>query len=208
MADPYEGLDPLFAARLQAFIAASGGGISLGSGYRSVERQAQLWAEAVRKYGSEAAARKWVAPPGKSNHNRGVAYDLRFASDAARQWAHANAARFGMFFPMGHEPWHIEPIRNALEENFDPEAYTDPPIGGVPAGDPTDPGFQMTRILAVLDKDLSDSLASPTGPGTGAEGLMDAMAPAGGQVLMDEGAGMTDLTESLRQEEPFDGDPR
>jgi hypothetical protein len=68
-----------------------------------------LFAEAVKKYGSEKAARKWVAPPGKSNHGRGVAADLDIANPGpAQTWAHANATRFGLQFPMSWEPWHIE----------------------------------------------------------------------------------------------------
>src|SRR5215471_14765346 len=81
--------------------------LTINSGYRSPERQAQLYAQAVAKYGA-GGARKWVAPPGHSEHNRGDAADLGFGSDAARQWVHANAAKYGLKFPMGHEPWHIE----------------------------------------------------------------------------------------------------
>lgn len=80
------------------------------SAYRSPERQAQLWEEALAKYGSPEAARKWVAPPGNSKHNHGQAVDLRFLGDEAKNWVHANAAQYGLHFPMAHEPWHIEPV--------------------------------------------------------------------------------------------------
>ncbi len=80
------------------------------SAYRSPERQAQLWEEALAKYGSPEAARKWVAPPGNSKHNHGQAVDLRFLGDDAQKWVHANAAQYGLHFPMSHEPWHIEPV--------------------------------------------------------------------------------------------------
>jgi hypothetical protein len=104
-----EGFNKDFAERLNAFLKnAPGRGISIYSGYRTVERQAELWEAALRKYGSPAAARKWVAPPGSSMHNKGGAADLRFASDEARRWAHENAALYGLNFRMGHEPWHIE----------------------------------------------------------------------------------------------------
>lgn len=46
------------------------------SAYRSTEKQARLFAEAVQKYGSEAAARKKVAPPGSSKHEGGTALDI------------------------------------------------------------------------------------------------------------------------------------
>lgn len=188
---PYEGLDPLFAARIKAMVDDSGGRLAITSGFRSVERQERLWNEAVRKYGSAAAARKWVAPPGKSNHGKGTAVDLRFNTDEARTWAHQNAAKYGLFFPMGHEPWHIETIKTALEENWNPDAYTDPPIGEPPAGDPTDPGFQMIRMLAMMDQDLMSQFGSgELDPMADTSGAMQMMGAAGGQVDDDQGASM------------------
>jgi hypothetical protein len=83
-------------------------GIKINSGYRSPERQAQIFKEAVAKYGSEAAARKWAAPPGRSNHNHGQAADIGFQTEEARAYFHANASRYDLAFPMAHEPWHIE----------------------------------------------------------------------------------------------------
>lgn len=84
-------------------------GITINSGYRSVQRQQELFDEAVKKYGSPEAARRWVAPPGGSKHNHGHAADLGFANEEVRKYVHENAARYGLHFPMGHEPWHIEP---------------------------------------------------------------------------------------------------
>jgi LAS superfamily LD-carboxypeptidase LdcB len=56
-----------------------------------------------------------VAPPGRSFHGKGQAVDLRYGDQAAREWAHQHAAEYGLNFPLGNEPWHIEPIgiRNA-----------------------------------------------------------------------------------------------
>lgn len=105
----FQDLDPQFAAALQRFIADSPG-ISPYSGYRSPERQAVLYRNAVAKYGSEQAARKWVAPPGRSRHGMRTAVDLRYDTPAARQWAHANATKYGLTYPMSWEPWHIEPV--------------------------------------------------------------------------------------------------
>ncbi len=96
-------------------------GADILSGYRSVDRQTELWNEALAKYGSASEARKWVAPPPGvegskgSQHNHGNAADLgwnggRFSSapKQVREWIHANAANYGLNFPMGNEPWHIE----------------------------------------------------------------------------------------------------
>jgi LAS superfamily LD-carboxypeptidase LdcB len=102
-------LQPEFADALQRMIAARQG-ISVNSGYRSPEQQAVLYQKAIEKYGSPEKARHWVAPPGNSMHNKRTAADLGFASDADRQWAHDNAADYGLRFRMGHEPWHVEPI--------------------------------------------------------------------------------------------------
>lgn len=83
----------------------------INSGFRSPERQAELFKQAVAKYGSEEAARKWVAPPGNSMHNHGKAADINMNGDPElKKWLHANAAKYGLGFPMGHEPWHIEAL--------------------------------------------------------------------------------------------------
>jgi hypothetical protein len=98
------GFVPEFEKRLNRMIADSGGRIRLTSGYRSQAHQARLFAAAVQKYGSEEAARKWVAPPGKSKHGEGMAGDLAGDLD----WAHRNARKYGLHFPMSWEKWHIE----------------------------------------------------------------------------------------------------
>lgn len=135
----YDGLDPAFAAKLRAMIAASGGRVTITSGFRSVERQKQLFDAAVKKYGSVAAARKWVAPPGKSRHNHGTAVDL----GGDLKWVAANAARFGLYQPMEHEPWHYEPMGQRASKS----AQTTPPDDGHAHG-PGNP-----EALAELDKE-------------------------------------------------------
>jgi hypothetical protein len=107
---PFSGFQdflPEFGSALQQFLAANPG-LSVSSGYRTPEHQAELYQAALRKYGSEQAARHNVAPPGRSYHNKRLAADLAYKDDAARAWAHENAAKYGLTFPMGHEPWHIE----------------------------------------------------------------------------------------------------
>ncbi|MGL4310392.1 MAG: M15 family metallopeptidase [Paracoccaceae bacterium] len=108
------------------------------SAYRSPEVQERLWSEALAKYGDPEIADNWVARPGKSNHNHGSAVDLKFLDPSAQEWVHANAARYGLGFPMSHEPWHIEPINKealsyggppAAPQNTMPAAGMDFPIG-------------------------------------------------------------------------------
>lgn len=177
----YEGMNPLLAARVRKMLADSGGRLWLNSGYRSVERQAQLYRNAVAKYGSEAAARKWVAPPGKSNHNRGLAADIGYTAEG-REWMHANMHRYGLWTPMEWEPWHIELMDSSLAidgggDDHDHgygglEAYTTPPIGyQMPGENLNDPAYQMTKILAVLDQDMRSALDPSTGAPDIAAGL-------------------------------------
>lgn len=110
--DAMTGLRPEFNNALAALFQNAPedirGGLQVYSAYRSPEVQAGLWENALAKYGSEQAARKWVAPPGRSRHNMGMAADLRFGNDAAREWVHQNAGQYGLHFPMDWEPWHIE----------------------------------------------------------------------------------------------------
>lgn len=110
--DHVNGMADAFASKLAKMFASMPadlkGSITINSGYRSIERQQQLWLDALKKYGSPEVARKWVAPPGNSQHNKGNAADLGYASDRARQWVHANAGSFGLAFPLANENWHIE----------------------------------------------------------------------------------------------------
>lgn len=103
---PIEGLDGDFNSRLSQLIRDSGGKIKVGSGYRSIAEQTKIYND--WKAGKHPAPR--VAKPGSSNHNHGLAADLQFLSPEAKAYAHANAAKYGLRFPMGDEPWHIEPL--------------------------------------------------------------------------------------------------
>lgn len=112
-----DNLDPSFATKLQAFAQAAPKPLTIQSGFRDNAQQQGLWDAAVQKYGSADAARKWVAPPGHSMHNRGDAVDLGYGGQGLGQgdpelidWAHKNAANYGLTFPLPNENWHIEPI--------------------------------------------------------------------------------------------------
>ena len=104
------GANPVFQQRLLSFLNDNPAGVGVMSFDRDPERQAQLWAAALQKYGSPEEARKWVAPPGHSNHNKGMASDLSYESPEASQWAHDHAAQYGLAFPLANEPWHVEPM--------------------------------------------------------------------------------------------------
>jgi hypothetical protein len=133
------GLSPLFQQNLTPFLEDNPYGVGIASGFRTPEHQAQLLRDSlIKRVGPEAAAKwddivsqsggdvvaageaarpwlrdagitKWVAPPGSSNHQRGVAADLSYEEPAAEAWAHANADKYGLRFRMTHEGWHVEP---------------------------------------------------------------------------------------------------
>lgn len=87
--------------------------VDVFSSYRSVEHQRDLFNKAVKKYGSVAKARKWVAPPGKSRHNAGQAIDVhmyRNGKKISQKEFDGIIAQVGMYRPMSWEGWHIEPL--------------------------------------------------------------------------------------------------
>lgn len=99
------------------------------SGYRSDASQKVNWERQLAKQKKmnpkasqaeiEKKARKWVAPPGFSNHRTGRTIDMnmgykyekalipKMQATAAHKWLVANAAKFG-FYPYSVEPWHWE----------------------------------------------------------------------------------------------------
>ncbi len=119
-------LHRLAASSLQALItAARAQGIPAplllpSSGYRPRSQQQATWDRALKKYGSEQAARKWVCKPSPTcPHLSGLAADLWLGSGAsssnvskqratpAYQWLQANAHHF-RFTNYCPEPWHWE----------------------------------------------------------------------------------------------------
>src|SRR6478609_913492 len=103
--------DPVYENNLLRFLNDNPYGISIGSYQRSYDDQKRLWdAELLKRGGDASLARKWVAPPGRSFHGKGNAADLSYENNEARDWAHANAGKYNLTFPMAHENWHVEPI--------------------------------------------------------------------------------------------------
>jgi hypothetical protein len=153
-----QNLDPDFQSRLGPFLRTVDGA-KIFSAYRSPSYQAKIisnnmgkygfgskqrtaWNQDVAKMGPEAAGRKWrstfrskgltknIGMPGTSNHQRGLAVDLRYADAATRARAHKEAESFGLTFRMGHEPWHVEPIKGW-------DRQVNPEFGLTPINPPT-----------------------------------------------------------------------
>jgi D-alanyl-D-alanine carboxypeptidase len=119
--------EPAFEALKAMDKAARSDGITLivGSAFRSYDYQVEVFARNAREAGSEAAAERISARPGKSQHQLGMAIDFSpiddaFATTAASRWLERNAGRFGfsLSFPRGleavtgysWESWHYRYI--------------------------------------------------------------------------------------------------
>lgn len=200
-----DNLNDGFAVKLSRLLQAAPPEIrdKLGiySGARSNERQAQLFADAVKRYGSEAAARKWVAPPGKSNHNHGNAADLSYNGASLKdapvevvKWLHDNAQAYGLKFPLRNENWHIEDSSTRGGPTISPDViaeyrkeatadakslFTDIKAGYDKGMTPAITDLNLlTRQLAIVDdqdlrKEVADYLSMQT-----ATASMQGMAPA------------------------------
>ena len=105
-------LNPFFKVRfLAAQAAAKRVGITLAitSGFRSYATQKALFAEALKKYGSVAAASKWVLPPELSHHVLGLALDINYPNDPkSTKWLEINGSKFGICRVYTNEWWHFE----------------------------------------------------------------------------------------------------
>jgi zinc D-Ala-D-Ala carboxypeptidase len=110
---PAENLDGLTPATRAAFEAARtealwrhGELIGLTDGYRDAQAQARLFADAVRRTGSPAIARRWTLPPHESSHVVGTALDVRPVEGA--RWLERHGSRHHLYRVYDNEWWHFE----------------------------------------------------------------------------------------------------
>ena len=100
------GLDPVLASAVERLIAASGGLVHVVSGYRGPDEQRRLWAEALSVYGSAEEADDWVARPGTSLHEKGLAVDL--GGDLLHAARLVDSLGLPLVRPLENELWHYE----------------------------------------------------------------------------------------------------
>lgn len=105
-------VDP-FASRLLRVLELFGGRVLIVSGRRSYAEQQALWNAYL--VGGNLAAR-----PGTSNHEKGLAADLRIV-DASIGWVevHNIARTYGIMFPIPSEDWHAEADPSFVEPEED-----------------------------------------------------------------------------------------
>lgn len=102
------GLHPALAHHLRRLIAEAGGEVRVISGWRPRDRQAELWSAALARYGDAETADDWVARPGTSMHERGLAADLGGNLELAADLA--TRLDLPLHRPLPNEPWHFELI--------------------------------------------------------------------------------------------------
>ena len=127
--DPGELTDDTYAAYTRMKEAAAEDGIYLEivSGFRSYDLQTSLYNRYVASDG-KAAADRYSARPGHSEHQSGYAMDLNsltqaFADTAEGRWIAANCHKYGFIlrYPKGkeeqtgymYEPWHVRYVGEA-----------------------------------------------------------------------------------------------
>lgn len=99
-------LHPRMRAAVTSLLQAARGAIHVTSGYRPSAEQARLWSKALATYGSAERADDWVAPPGSSMHERGLAVDL--GGDLVLAQRLVTQLGLPLHQPLAHEPWHFE----------------------------------------------------------------------------------------------------
>ncbi|MEA4945861.1 MAG: M15 family metallopeptidase [Propionicimonas sp.] len=110
--------------KLQKAAKRAGYTIQPTSGYRSYSLQTTIWKRNIRILGKKRGE-QMAAPPGASEHNAGLAFDLRsgskrgyaFGRSNAGKWVAKNAWKYGFIlrYPKGktaitgfaYEPWHF-----------------------------------------------------------------------------------------------------
>jgi Putative peptidoglycan binding domain/D-alanyl-D-alanine carboxypeptidase len=143
----------------------------LNSGYRPDWYQSRLFKAAVKKYGSEDAARKWVAPPGRSRHRF---KDRRGAADAT-DGAALDSASGGIVRPMSWEPWHVQ-LAGPDEEIFAEES-AEPPAEDPPTDELERHGVDLTDVDDAIDELLARHDAMEAGEGDVDEELASSYDP-------------------------------
>ena len=99
-------MHPLLADAVSRLVAVSKGAVQVVSDARSTAEQARLWADALTHYGSAEEADDWVAPPGHSMHERGLAVDL--SGNIGLAVSLIAEHRLPLWRPLDNEPWHFE----------------------------------------------------------------------------------------------------
>ncbi|SHF54616.1 D-alanyl-D-alanine carboxypeptidase [Streptoalloteichus hindustanus] len=92
--------------RLRARAGEQGIQLCLNDGKRSVGQQEREFSDAVRRFGTRELAAKYVLPPEKSMHVKGIAVDIQPLRAAG--WVERNGPALGWCRRYQNEEWHFE----------------------------------------------------------------------------------------------------
>ncbi|MGH3588766.1 MAG: D-alanyl-D-alanine carboxypeptidase family protein, partial [Pseudonocardia sp.] len=92
--------------RLRAAARQQGVQLCLNDGKRSAGQQQHELDDAVRRFGARDLALRYVLPPGKSMHVKGIAVDLQPLASAG--WVERHGRALGWCRRYENEPWHFE----------------------------------------------------------------------------------------------------
>lgn len=133
----------IYPALQEMFDAARAEGIYpiVREGYRTAEEQQEILDDKIQAYinegysrrRAEKTAKEWVALPGTSEHQLGIAVDinadkLKCSNDEVYAWLAENAYKYGFIlrYPMGkqeitgtsYEPWHYRYVGEKVAEEI------------------------------------------------------------------------------------------
>lgn len=172
-------MDPSFRDKLTKMFAAAqkeGVNLSVYSGWRSQELQDSLFNKSDRS-GHMVAK--------NSFHTKGMAADLSGDLD----WVHQNASRFGLYFPMSWEKWHVEPVGSRsgnIERNNNDNSGANPTTRGnmVNSNDNTQPRVpSMMQTITSGGNPFSQTIGGYHGGFSGKGGFSNIMKAVGGMNL-------------------------
>lgn len=135
---------------------AAGLDIGISSGLRTRQEQQALYNQ-LGQYDAQTNP-NGAALPGTSNHETGWAVDLDLGPQGSAEraaniaWLEANAANFGLHFPVSGEPWHVEPIDREAVSGFDVQQL----------------GLTPTDYSTMTDEEIVAEVQETYGPGVGA----------------------------------------
>ena len=154
----------------------------VNSGYRPAWYQKRLWDAAVAKYGSEAAAAKWVARPGTSRHGKkggNGAVDVSLGEQL-------DGSSDRLYRPMSWEAWHVQLTGS---RDIPDDAPPEPRDMEVPEAELEQHGVTMEDVDASID-DLLQQIDRPNDEVSEAdqEAADDGYDPEAAQTRTPEGA--------------------
>ncbi|RZQ62538.1 peptidase M15 [Amycolatopsis suaedae] len=92
--------------RLRSAAEAAGVKLCVNDGKRSAGQQQHEFDDAVRRFGTPELAGRYVLPPDKSMHVKGIAVDIQPLASAA--WVERNGGKLGWCRRYDNEKWHFE----------------------------------------------------------------------------------------------------